>query len=224
MVPIKYFLIHIFFVFFSIAGIAQINQHHADGTRHGLWEKKFKGTEQVRYIGRFNHGVEVGQFKFYKRGFSSQPSAIKTFSDNGKIADLVYYSQGGNVISRGRLVDRKREGEWLHYHKNSKQVLTREYYKDNELDGIQTTYYDNGHVAETIEYLSGKKNGKQLVYSVKDILIKEFTYQNNVLEGLNRFYSGRGNLIIEGNYHNDKKVGTWKYYENKKLVREKVYK
>ncbi len=221
---VKHFLICICFILFNLVGFAQINQYHDDGTRHGLWEKKFEGTEQIRYTGRFDHGVEVGKFKFYKRGFSSQPTAIKTFSNKGRVADLVYYSQAGNVISKGRLVNRKREGTWLHYHKNSSKVLTEENYKEDKLNGKQTTFYDNGHVAETTEYVEGKKEGKQLVYSVKDILIKEFTYQNGVLEGINKFYSGKGNLIIEGNYKNDKKVGTWKYYENGKLINEKTYK
>ncbi len=224
MKTVKHFLIGIFLVLFSAVSFAQINQYHADGTRHGLWEKKFKGTDQIRYTGRFDHGVEVGEFKFYKRGFSNQPSAIKTFSNNGRVADLVYYSQNGNVISKGRLVNRNREGKWLHYHKNSTKVLTEENYKEDQLHGLQTTYYDNGHVAETIEYVEGKKHGKQLVYSVKDILIKEFTYENGLLEGINKFYTGRGILTIEGNYHNDKKIGVWKYYENSKLVNEKTYK
>lgn len=221
---VKHFLIHGCLVLFNLSVFAQINQYHSDGTRDGLWEKKFKGTEQIRYTGRFDHGVEIGEFKFYKRGFSTQPSAIKTFSNQGRIADLVYYSQRGNVISKGRLVNKKREGKWLHYHRNSSKVMTEEHYKNDLLDGLMTTYYDNGHIAETTEYSKGKKQGKQLVYSVKDVLIKEFTYENGVLEGVNKFYSGRGILIIEGNYRNDKKIGVWKYYEGGKLVREKLYK
>ncbi len=221
---IKHFLILCCFILNNLVCYGQINQYHTDGTRHGLWEKKFKGTDQIRYTGRFDHGVEVGEFKFYKKGFSTQPSAIKTFSNNGRIADLVYYSQKGTIISKGRLVGRKREGKWLHYHRNSTKIMTEENYKEDLLNGLMTTYYDNGHVAETTEYEKGKKHGKQLVYSVKDVLIKEFTYSNGVLEGSNKFYSGRGVLIIEGNYHNDKKTGVWKYYEGDKLVREKLYK
>ncbi len=224
MLSVKHFLIYIFLGFSIFSVSAQINQYHADGTRHGLWEKKFDGTDQIRYTGRFDHGVEVGEFKFYKRGFSNQPSAIKTFSNNGRVANLVYYSQSGYIISKGQLVNRKREGKWLHFHKNSSKILTEEYFKDDKLHGLQTTYYDNGHIAETTEYVDGKKQGKQLVYSVKDILIKEFTYENGVLEGVNKFYTGRGILSIEGNYHNDKKTGVWKYYENGKLVNEKTYK
>jgi len=224
MVFAKHFTIYVLLGFFCSGIFAQINQYHADGTRHGLWEKKFEGTEQIRYTGKFDHGVEVGEFKFYKRGFSNQPSAIKTFSNNGTVANLVYYSQRGNIISKGQLINKKREGEWLHYHRNSTKILTKENFKDDQLYGLQTTYYDNGHIAETTEYVAGKKNGKQLVYSLKDILIKEFTYENGVLEGPNKFYTGRGKLTIEGNYHKDKKVGVWKYYENEKLVNEKLYK
>lgn len=217
---------HLFIALFSLLSInvlSQVNQYHEDGTRHGLWEKKFEGTDQVRYTGTFNKGVETGVFKFYTRGFPKMPSAIKTFSDNGKKEEIVYYSQQGEKISEGHLIQRKREGKWVYYHNRSGNVMMVEHYENDQLQGTQTSYYDNKQISETTEFLNGKKEGKQLVYSLKGVLIKEFTYSNDKLNGPNKFYNGKGVLTIDGNYENDKKTGVWKYYENGKLIRQKQY-
>ena len=216
----------LFSVFLLINGIvnAQINQYHDDGTRHGVWEKKFEGRDQVRYSGQFDHGKEVGDFRFYSKGLEGHPTAIKTFSENGTKAEVKFYTQSGKLISKGIEINKKKEGKWEYYHNTNSKLMTVENYVNGELDGEQITYYDNGQVSETINYVDGKKQGKQLVYSVKGVLIKEFTYANGELNGVNKFFSGRGVLTIEGMYKNDKKNGYWKYYDNAgNFVREKKY-
>jgi len=215
------------FVIISFAYInstfSQVNQYHDDGTRHGLWEKKFEGTDQIRYTGNFDHGVEIGVFKYYLKGFPQHPSAIKTFLKKGEEAEIVYYSQKGKVISKGKLINRKREGKWEYYHNRSGNVMTIENYKNDVLEGQRVIYYENKQISETAEYQQGKKEGKQLVYSVKGVLIKEFTYKNDMLEGVNKFFNGRGQLTIEGKFEKNKKIGIWKYYAQGKLVKQKQY-
>jgi len=219
---VKHFLIKLFFTFSSIA-FSQANQYHEDGTRHGLWEKKFPGTDQIRYTGNFDHGVEIGEFKYYTKGYSKHPSAIKTFSENGTVAEIVYFTQLGKKISHGKLINRKREGKWEYFHNRSGNLMMVENYVNDLLEGTRTSYYENKQASETIEFVKGKKEGKQLVYSVKGTLIKEFTYKNDVLNGPNKFFTGKGVLIIDGNYKNNKKTGLWKYYQNGQLVKEKQY-
>ncbi len=216
-------LINALFFLFSLSIFSQVNQYHEDGTRHGLWEKKFEGTDQIRYTGNFNRGIETGEFKFYTRGFPKQPSAIKTFSENGKKAQIVYYSQRGKKISEGQLIDRKREGKWKYYHNKSGNIMMIENYQNDMLQGTRTSYYDNNQISETIEFVNNNKEGKQLIYSVNGVLIKEFTYRNNKLHGANKFFNGKGELTIDGNYRNNKKTGVWKYYKGGNLIREKQY-
>jgi len=218
------FLIYTLIFTLSVVSNAQKNQYHEDGTRHGIWEKKFEGTEQIRYTGQFNHGIEIGDFKFYSKGFTRQPTAIKTFSDNGKKAEVSFYSQRGRLISKGLEIDRKREGKWEYYHNNTDKLMMVEFYENGLLEGERISYYDNGVISEKINFLNGKKHGKQLVYSVKKVLIKEFTYENDELNGVNKFFTGRGVLTIEGMYKNNKKNGPWKYYDNTgNFTKEKHY-
>lgn len=216
-----HFLIAFSFIAQSFFG--QINQYHEDGTRHGLWEKKFDKTDQIRYTGNFNHGIEIGKFKYYTKGFPKQPSAVKSFSDKGRKAEIIYYTQKGTPISKGTLINRKREGRWEYFHNRSSNLMMVENYENDVLQGTVTSYYQNKQISETTQYVNGKKEGKQLVYSIKGILIKEFTYLNNLLNGSNKFYNGKGLLTINGNYNKNKKIGVWKYYENSKLIKEKQY-
>ncbi len=216
-------LINALFFLFSLSIFSQVNQYHDDGTRHGLWEKKFDGTDQIRYTGNFNRGVEIGEFKYFSKGFPKQPSAIKTFSENGKKAAIVYYSQRGKKISKGQLIERKREGKWEYYHNGSGNIMMVENYQNDMLQGTRTSYYENKQISETIEFVNDKKEGKQLIYSVNGTLIKEFTYKNNKLHGPNKFFNGKGELTIDGNYKNNKKTGVWKYYNGGNLIREKQY-
>lgn len=220
------FIINTLFLIYGAVSLAQINQYHDDGTRHGVWEKMFEGTKQIRYSGTFDHGIEVGDFKFYTRGFTKQPTAIKTFSENGKKAEVRFYFQNGKLISKGIELNRKKEGKWEYYHnKRNDRLMMVEYYENGLLEGERLSYYESGAVSEKINFLHGKKQGKQLVYSVKGVLIKEFTFENDELNGANKFYSGKGVLIIEGIYKDDKKQGLWKYYDAQgNFTREKRYK
>ncbi|WP_010180335.1 toxin-antitoxin system YwqK family antitoxin [Aquimarina agarilytica] len=213
-----------FFLLLTNVFNAQINQYHSDGTRHGLWEKKYEGTEQLRYTGNFDHGVEIGDFKFYSKGFPKQPSAIKSFSDNGRKALVKYYAQNGKLISKGMLVNKKREGKWEYYHNTNAKLMMVENYVADLLEGERLSYYDNGRVSEKVTFIDGKKEGKEVVYTLKGVLYKVFTYKNGLLEGENKYYNGKGELVIEGVYKDNKKTGVWSYYENGKLVREKRYK
>ena len=204
---------------------AQINQYHEDGTRHGVWEKKFKGRDQVRYSGQFDHGIEVGEFRFYSKGLEGHPTAIKTFSENGKKAEVKFFTQRGRLISQGIEINKKKEGKWEYYHNRGGKVMMVEMYENGLLEGERLSYYDNGVTSEKFNFLHGKKHGKQLVYSIKGVLIKEFTYANNELNGINKFFSGRGNLTIEGMYKDDKKQGVWKYFDaSGNVIRQKKHK
>lgn len=220
------FLINTVFLIAGVFGFAQINQYHEDGTRHGVWEKKFKGTEQIRYTGTFDHGVEIGDFKFYSKGFPGQPTAIKKFSEHGKKAEISFFTQRGKLISKGIEIDGKKEGKWKYFHNRvNDRLMMLENYENGLLEGERLTYYESGVISEKINFLKGKKQGKQLVYSVKEVLIKEFTYENDELNGVNKFFTGKGVLTIEGIYKDDKKQGIWKYYDaNGDFIREKRHK
>ena len=77
------YTLYFYFILFGSSLCAQesINQMDANGKRHGVWKKTFPGSQQLRYEGTFDHGKEVGVFKFYCEECGKQPSVVSTFND-----------------------------------------------------------------------------------------------------------------------------------------------
>ncbi|MBT8393408.1 MAG: toxin-antitoxin system YwqK family antitoxin [Flavobacteriaceae bacterium] len=203
----------------------EVNKFDSKGLRHGIWKKNFKGTKSLRYEGQFNHGKEIGVFKFYKYlDEQSVLSATKKFNDSNDIAEVRFYSSKGKLISEGRMKGKIYIDSWKYYHKNSDSIMRLEEYDKKGLQqGELLVYFENGNLAEKTNYIDGKLEGESIWFNEQGIKIKEFLYKNNILDGLSKYYSNKGDLIIEGNYKNNKKHGIWKYYENGELKKTKDF-
>lgn len=211
------------FVANSILAQEGINKLDSDGARHGVWRKTYPGSEQIRYEGTFDHGKEVGVFKFYCENCGSQPTAIRTFNDKDHSVWVQYFTKSGKLVSEGKMKGRERVGEWLYYHEKSDVVMTREHYDGGKLHGKQTTYYPDGAVTEEVHYDHGVKMGENLFYSPDGTVIKRLNYKNDQLQGPATYYDAQGKVVIEGFYKDDKKYGLWKYYKNGTLEMEETY-
>ncbi len=201
----------------------EYNQFDADGKRHGKWRKRYENSDQIRYEGTFDHGKEIGEFKFYKPSSGNTPTATKVFTKDNDTVHVKYFTAKGKVISKGLMVYKDRIGTWTYYHNGSNKVMMTEEYKGGKLDGEQLTYFENGQLTEKTTYVRGKREGERIMYSETGVVLKEFIYENDQLHGLTKYYDTDGNLIIEGNYKRDRKNGIWKYYENGKLKQRKSF-
>ncbi|WP_461303343.1 toxin-antitoxin system YwqK family antitoxin [Aureisphaera sp.] len=200
----------------------EINQFDSDGERHGTWQKKFPGTDQLRYTGQFEHGKEVGVFKFYCQECKGQPTSIRTYGKKG-VAKVQYFTASGKLVSEGDMIGKKRKGEWVYYHKKGNNIMTREFYVDGLLHGKKSTYYPNGQVTEELNFVNGSKEGENLYYSPDGVLLKKLKYGNDKLQGPAEYYDANGNVTIKGNYRSGKKHGLWQYFKNGKLELEETY-
>lgn len=202
---------------------SEINQMDVNGKRHGVWKKTYPGTDQLRYEGAFEHGKEVGEFKFYCEKCKDKPTAIKTFNKKDDIAEVKYFTENGKLVSEGKMKGKDRMGEWVYYHNKSKNIMTRENYVDDKLDGKVTTYYPNGKITQETDYKNGIKEGLDNYYSSDGVLLKKLPYTNDQIHGQVLYYDAYGNLVIEGSYKNGKKHGLWKYYKDGKVVLEESF-
>ncbi|MHA7057800.1 toxin-antitoxin system YwqK family antitoxin [Aquimarina sp. M1] len=217
-----------FLFFFLVCGITmingqQFNKFDAEGKRHGKWQKKYPNSDQLRYEGAFEHGKEIGEFKFYKPSSGKSPTAIKMFSSTTDTVIVKYFTEKGKVISKGNMIGKERVGTWTYYHNGSSKIMMTEEYSLGKLHGEQKTYFKNGQLTEKTTYREGMKEGKRFMYSDKGVVIKEFTYQNDQLHGITKYYDAEGAVKIEGNYIKDRKDGMWKYYENGELIEQKQF-
>ncbi|NER15986.1 toxin-antitoxin system YwqK family antitoxin [Spongiivirga citrea] len=215
----------VFLLLFAQSMVAQsINQFDENNERHGIWKKYFDGTKQLRYEGQFEHGKEVGLFKFYTRKSKDQPVATRFFKSGSTEVEVKFFALSGRLISKGILVDKKREGVWELFQKDGKTLLSKESYKSGELDGLYEIYYKNGKLSETFQYKFGLKDGPSKKYAPNQTIIHEVVYVDGKLRGPATYYDIKGSVIIKGEYAADRKAGLWKYYEGDKLVKEVDYK
>ncbi|MCB0445838.1 MAG: toxin-antitoxin system YwqK family antitoxin [Gelidibacter sp.] len=212
--------------FITALSVAQsINQMDENGLRHGLWKKNFDKTNQPRYEGTFEHGKEVGTFKFYtlNKG-KSVLSATKEFAPNSNLIKVKFFASTGKLISEGQMKGKLFIGKWTYYQNKTKGILTTENYNDEGLlNGERFVYYENGQIAEQTNYVNGKIEGVSKWFSENGVVIKEFNYKNGQLQGVSKYYDSEGQLLAEGNYNNDQKTGVWKYYEKGVLKEEKDF-
>ncbi|RZV62778.1 MAG: toxin-antitoxin system YwqK family antitoxin [Flavobacteriaceae bacterium] len=201
------------------------NQFDNDGNRHGIWKKNFEDTKQLRYQGEFDHGKEVGLFKFYKLiKKKSVLTATKLFNSDSDISEVTFLASNGNIISKGKMNGKKYVGEWLYFHNDSDKVMTQENYNDDGLlHGDKSVYFNNGQLAEHMSFVNGKAEGNAKNYTEKGIVIKDFNYKNGEMHGSYKDYTPKGELIVEGQFKNGKKHSIWRYYENGELQKEKNY-
>ena len=218
----KKFLILLLFLAFAVSHAQEINQFDTDGKRHGKWMKTFDGTDQIRYQGTFEHGKEIGTFEFYKLPEENETDrksylfATKTYSENSELVEINYFSNKKDLLSKGKMKDQDRIGEWVYYHPGTDKILMTEYYENGKLNGEQTTYFLRGNVLKKSNFKNGILEGEKHVYTENGVLVKYFN-------GIVKYFDGEGNLTATGTYKNNQKNGEWKTYENGKLVKTEKY-
>jgi len=207
--------------FLSFQTFAQeSNKLDEKGQRHGLWKGIYEESKRPRYEGIFEHGKEIGTFKFFDDTKELKVIATRDFSAKDGSAYTIFFDQKGNKVSEGKEVNRLYEGEWKYYHMESKEIMTTENYIKGKLNGVRKVFYKNGKVAEEITYKNGIKNGSYKKYSEKGDILEDSNYKNDQFDGPAIYRNGLGQLVSSGQFKDGKKSGMWKYYENGKFVKE----
>ncbi len=218
------FLLLLFFT--GIPGMLAQEEFNAldqNGKRHGVWKKYYPNSKQLRYQGQFEHGKEIGTFKFYCEDCADQPSLVKEFVSGTDKSNLKYYNPDGILVSTGEMSAKLKTGTWTYFHKDGSTPMVVENYKNDQLDGVKTTFYPDGSKTETVNYVNGKREGESHYYSPEGVEIKFFTFKNDMLNGPVKYFDADGNLLVSGNYRDDAKHGLWQYYEAGKLIKEERF-
>nr|AOE08238.1 hypothetical protein [uncultured bacterium] len=208
--------------FQCVTAAQEINQYDAAGKRHGVWQKTYESSKQLRYTGSFNHGKEIGVFKFFDSS-GGHPTAIKEYTTDSPFVDVTFYTTEGKKVSSGKMKNRKRQGEWLSYHQDGSTIMIKEQYKNGLLDGQRNVFFISGLPALVEQYVDGNKEGKAITYTEEGKVLKSVTYKQDKLEGPAIFYNGYGEKEVTGNYKNNRKHGLWKYYKNGQVDKEIKY-
>ena len=201
-----------------------INQFDENGKRHGKWEKKYEGTDKYRYQGEFNHGKEVGVFKFFhKESSGNHPSCIKEFTIDSDVVLVKYYSSRGAFLSEGKTKGKLRIGEWKSYERNSGVLVDIENYINGKLEGVKTSYYNDGKVLQTQEFKNDALHGKKIMFAPNGKISSEYNFVNGKSHGNFVEYDEDGNEKMTGKYDMNVPRGVWKYYTKGKLTESVDY-
>lgn len=215
-------LLSIFFI--ANVSAQEINQLDENGKRHGRWEKKYEGTNNLRYQGQFNHGKEVGAFKFYhKEPKGPHPSCIKEFAIDSDTITVKYYSSKGVFLSEGQTKGKLRVGVWKSYERNTGVLVEEENYVAGKLEGIKTSYYNDGKILQTQMFKNDVLHGKKIMYAPNGKISSEYNFVNGKSHGYFVEYDENGKKKFTGKYTMNKPRGIWKYYTDGKLTKSTDY-
>ncbi|MEC5164639.1 antitoxin component YwqK of YwqJK toxin-antitoxin module [Flavobacterium sp. PL11] len=197
-----------------------INQFDEQGKKHGLWVGFYNESKRPKYEGAFEHGKESGLFKFYDDTKAKSLIATREFNAKDNSAYTIFYDQKGNKVSEGKVVNKLFEGEWKYYHQAAKSVMTLEHYKIGKLEGVQTTFYQSGKVAEEIVYKNNLKNGVYKKYTENGTILEESNFVKDNYQGTAVFRDANGEVVSKGVFTNGQKTGIWQFYDKGALVKE----
>lgn len=207
---------------FGVLSAQQVNQLDANGKKHGLWKGTYEQSKRPRFEGTFEHGKEVGTFKFFDDTKAASVIATREFRPDGS-AYTIFFDQKKNKVSEGLVVNKEYEGEWKYYHYQSPDLMTQEFYKNGKLEGTRTVYYKSGKVAEVAEYKNGKKHGIYKKMAENDNPLEIVQFVNGIEDGPAAYYNPDGTFASKGNYVNGAKKGTWEFYKDGKVVKKEKY-
>lgn len=211
----KYFIILLLFTKFCLA--QNINKLDENGKKQGVWKGIYEESKRPRYEGTFEHGKEVGIFKFFDDTKAGTVIATREFSSKDNSCYTIFYNQNKNKVSEGKVVNKQFEGDWKYYHEDLPTVMTLEHYVNGKLDGVRKVYYKSGEIAEETTYRGGIKNGTYKSYTESGIVLEESIYKNGEYDGLAIFRGVDNQITAKGLFKNGKKVGMWKMLVKGKL-------
>lgn len=205
-------------LFSSLTLCAQdFNKLDESGKKNGLWKGVYEESKRPRYEGTFDHGKEVGLFKFFDDTKAGTVIATREFNSKDNSCYTIFYNQNKNKVSEGKVVNKQFEGEWKYYHEDLPTVMTLEPYANGKLNGIRKVFYKSGKIAEETTYKNGIKNGTYKSYAENDVVLEESVYKNGQYEGLAVFRNVDNQIAAQGTFKNGKKVGMWKMLVKGKL-------
>lgn len=216
----KYALI--FLVSINAIFAQEFNKLDENGLKNGVWKGVFEESKRPRYEGTFEHGKEIGIFKFFDDTKAGTVIATREFNAKDNSCYTIFYNQKKNKVSEGKLVNKLLEGEWKYYHEDSPLIMSTEFYINGKLEGIKKVFYKSEAIAEETSYKNGIKNGPYKNYAENGIVLEETIYKNGQYEGQAVFRNAENVIVGKGLFKNGKKTGIWEFTTNGKTTKQNM--
>jgi antitoxin component YwqK of YwqJK toxin-antitoxin module len=197
-----------------------LNQTDAKGRKQGHWIKRYP-DQTILYEGDFKDDQPVGEFKRYYEDKTLK--SVLNFSNNGMEAFAMLYHPNGNIASKGKYVNRKKEGKWQFFSAEIKDYLVSEdIYTGDLRNGLSVQFYPDSTVAEKVTYKNNIRQGEWTRYYPEGAMLLKANYLNGNLEGKFESWFRDGKLEFSGQYKNDSRDGEWIIYNEDGTVKYKI--
>ena len=149
----------------------------------------------------------------------------------GGLKKAIKNSEQGELIEEGDMLNGKKTGSWLTYHKgtNIKHIPeTIVNYHDGVLHGVALKFDKTSNLTEKAFYVNGVLEGKMINYK-RSKIVGETDYKNGKIDGVRKLYydsgTAYGKIKEEGTFKNGKRDGYAKWYDQEgKVMFEYQYK
>lgn len=173
---------------------------------------------KIRYQGYFVDGKPVGEFIRY----SPEGSVSAKMNYRGDTVEAVLYSRNSEYSSAGKFVRQKKCGLWEY--RRGKEVVMREEYDRDLLDGKMCRYGEDERLLEQKFWKQGMADGEWSLFFGNGQLRVQTYFCAGKLNGGLKSYFPEGQLRTKGEYKNNLKEGEWEFYdETGKLLKKQVY-
>lgn len=172
-----------------------------NGKQNGI-QKSYGRDGKLHYEMEYKNG-EMLSYKFFKKDGNIQAEAKR----NGKKLNYEFYNSTGFLITQGLLENDEKQGTWIY--NNEQGIKEKEVsYEKGKISGISKTFFTNGSLNASEEYINDELNGLVLVYHPNQELKIEGYVKNGKRNGMWYQYYPDGKLK-EKNYFVDGEVVGW---------------
>ena len=191
------------------------NQFDQSGKKYGWW-KKYYPDGTLMYKGFFVSDSPRGTLmRYFENG---EKKAIMNFSDDGTSAWSTLFYMNGELAAEGKYEETLKDSTWNYYSYYTHTLSYVENYKAGQKSGPSMKYYDNGLVAEIIDWESNMKQGKWFQYFEDGSVRLSSSYLNDETNGLYKVYTSPGKLAIDGKYTNGNMDGKWTFFNEQGII------
>jgi antitoxin component YwqK of YwqJK toxin-antitoxin module len=198
----------------SSQGVCQIetkiNQTDPQGKKQGHWIKKYS-DETIMYEGFFKDDHPVGEFKRYYEDKTLK--SLLQYNINGTEVVAIIYHQNGNIASKGKYINQKKEGKWQFFSAITKgYLISEESYSGNKRNGLSIKLYPDSTIAEKVSYVNDIKQGEWIQYYPNGAICMKSNYVNGNINGKFEVWFENGQIEFSGQYKNNARDGPWLIY------------
>lgn len=142
-----------------------------------------------------------------------------TFSQNKQL----FFEDGKTLSSEGKMINGKKEGEWINYYQDGKTIYSKTNYKKDIKEGMYTVFHTNGIVGLKLNFVNGLEEGLLEIYTEKAVIELSKTYVNGKQNGEELAYYRFGGKLMYKAIVNEKGLqGEYFYYRENGDIEKKL--